>query len=135
MQSAIAAIHALVREAGKPRWSWQAPAHDAELAGAVDGKAREPLAQAYSITEKQQRYTRIGQIKTETLEALAGGEAPRWSGEQVEAALFKLESDIVRQRILKGEPRIDGRDCQTVRPITVKVGVLPRTHGSALFTR
>ncbi|MHB1541468.1 MAG: polyribonucleotide nucleotidyltransferase [Steroidobacteraceae bacterium] len=135
MQSAIAAIHALVREAGKPRWSWQAPADDAELTGAVDGKAREPLAQAYSITEKQQRYTRIGQIKAETLEALAGGEAPRWSSEQVEAALFKLESDIVRQRILKGEPRIDGRDCQTVRPITVKVGVLPRTHGSALFTR
>jgi polyribonucleotide nucleotidyltransferase len=135
MQSAIAAIHALVREAGKPRWSWQAPADDAELTGAVAGKAREPLAQAYSITEKQQRYTRIGQIKAETLEALAGGEAPRWSSEQVEAALFKLESDIVRQRILKGEPRIDGRDCQTVRPITVKVGVLPRTHGSALFTR
>ncbi len=135
MQSAIAAIHALVREAGKPRWSWQAPADDAELIGAVDGKAREPLAQAYSITEKQQRYTRIGQIKAETLETLAGGEAPRWSSEQVEAALFKLESDIVRQRILKGEPRIDGRDCQTVRPITVKVGVLPRTHGSALFTR
>jgi polyribonucleotide nucleotidyltransferase len=135
MQSAIAAIHALVREAGKPRWNWQAPAHDAELAGAVAGKAREPLAQAYSITEKQQRYTRIGQIKAEITEALAGGEAPRWSSEQVEAALFKLESDIVRQRILNGEPRIDGRDCQTVRPITVKVGVLPRTHGSALFTR
>ncbi len=135
MQSAIAAIHALVREAGKPRWSWQAPAENAELAGAVALKAREPLAQAYTITEKQQRYTRIGQIKTETLDALAGGEAARWSSEQVDSALFKLESDIVRQRILNGDPRIDGRDCQTVRPITVKVGVLPRTHGSALFTR
>jgi polyribonucleotide nucleotidyltransferase len=135
MQSAIAAIHALVREAGKPRWSWQPPADNAELTSAVAGTAREPLAQAYTITEKQQRYTRIGQIKTETIEALAGGEAARWSSEQVDAALFKLESDIVRQRILNGEPRIDGRDCQTVRPITVKVGVLPRTHGSALFTR
>ncbi len=135
MQSAIAAIHALVREAGKPRWNWEAPAQNAELAGAVAGKARAPLAQAYTITEKQQRYTRIGQIKAETIEALASGEAARWSGEQVDAALFKLESDIVRQRILNGEPRIDGRDCQTVRPITVKVGVLPRTHGSALFTR
>ncbi|MGC8521008.1 MAG: polyribonucleotide nucleotidyltransferase [Steroidobacteraceae bacterium] len=135
MQTAIAAIRELAREAGKPRWDWQPPAESAELAGAVAAKAREALAQAYTITEKQQRYARIGQIKAETVAALSAGEAAKWSAEQVDAALFKLESDIVRQRILNGEPRIDGRDCKTVRPITVKVGVLPRTHGSALFTR
>ena len=135
MQTAIAAIPELAREAGKPRWDWQPPAESAELAGAVAAKAREALAQAYTITEKQQRYARIGQIKAETVAALSAGEAAKWSAEQVDAALFKLESDIVRQRILNGEPRIDGRDCKTVRPITVKVGVLPRTHGSALFTR
>ncbi len=135
MQTAIAAIRELAREAGKPRWDWQPPAESAELVSAVADKAREALAQAYTITEKQQRYARIGEIKAETTTALGTGEAAKWTEEQVDAVLFKLESDIVRQRILNGEPRIDGRDCTTVRPITVKVGVLPRTHGSALFTR
>ncbi len=135
MQVAIGAIRELVREAGKPRWNWQAPAHNAELAAAVQAKARAPLAHAYTITEKQQRYARIAEIKAEILAALVQGENVPWTEEQVEAALFRLESDIVRERILNGEPRIDGRDCQTVRPITVKVGVLPRTHGSAVFTR
>ena len=135
MQTAIGAIRELAREAGKPRWEWQAPAESAELAAAVAGKARDALAQAYTITEKQQRYTRVGEIKRETIAALTEGEGAQWSADPVDTALFKLESDIVRQRILNGEPRIDGRDCTTVRPITVKVGVLPRTHGSALFTR
>ena len=135
MQAAIRAIRELARESGRPRWNWQPPAESAELVAAVARQAREALAQAYTITEKQQRYARIGEIKAQALAALSGGEAPKWASEQVEGALFKLESDIVRQRILNGEPRIDGRDCKTVRPITVKVGVLPRTHGSALFTR
>ena len=135
MQTAIRAIRELAREAGKPRWNWQPPAENAELAAAVALNAREALAQAYTITEKQQRYARIGEVKAAAIAALAGGEAPKWTEEQVDGALFKLESDIVRQRVLNGEPRIDGRDCKTVRPITVKVGVLPRTHGSALFTR
>ncbi len=135
MQTAIRAIRELAREAGKPRWNWQSPPDNAELTGAVARKARESLAQAYTITEKQQRYARIGEIKAEATAALAGAEGAKWTEEQVDDALFKLESDIVRQRILNGEPRIDGRDCKTVRPITVKVGVLPRTHGSALFTR
>ena len=135
MQVAIRAIGELAREAGKPRWDWQPPAENAQLTAAVTQQAREALAQAYTITEKQQRYARIGEIKTQAGSALAGGETPKWTAEEVEGVLFKLESDIVRQRILNGEPRIDGRDCKTVRPITVKVGVLPRTHGSALFTR
>jgi polyribonucleotide nucleotidyltransferase len=135
MQLAIRAIRELAAEAGKPRWSWQPAAENADLASAVALHAQAALAQAYTITEKQQRHARISEIKAQTLTTLAGGETPKWTAEPIEDALFKLESSIVRQRILNGEPRIDGRDCRTVRPITVKVGVLPRTHGSALFTR
>jgi polyribonucleotide nucleotidyltransferase len=135
MQIAIRNIRELVAEAGKPRWSWQAPAENAELASSLALHAQAALSQAYTITEKQQRHARISEVKTQTLATLAGGESPKFTSEQIDAAIFKLESNIVRQRILNGEPRIDGRDCTTVRPITVKVGVLPRTHGSALFTR
>ncbi|MCC7413525.1 MAG: polyribonucleotide nucleotidyltransferase [Gammaproteobacteria bacterium] len=134
MQVAIQAIRELAAEAGKPRWDWQPAAPDAALTAAVAAAAAQ-LSEAYRITEKQQRYARIGAIKTEVKAALTGGEAPRWSAEQVDDELFRLESRIVRQRILAGEPRIDGRDTRTVRPISVKVGVLPRAHGSALFTR
>ncbi len=134
MQTAIGAIKALVAEAGQARWNWAAPAQNAELASAVALHAQAALSQAYSITEKLQRRNRIQEVKTQTLAALAG-EGAKWNAEQVEAELFKLESNIVRQRILNGEPRIDGRDARTVRPISVKVGLLPRTHGSALFTR
>jgi polyribonucleotide nucleotidyltransferase len=135
MQIAIRAIRELADEAGRPRWSWQPPAENAELASALALQAQAALAEAYSITEKQQRHARLAEIKTATLTALSGGDSPKWSAPAVESALFGLESSIVRQRILNGEPRIDGRDTRTVRPITVKVGVLPRTHGSALFTR
>ena len=135
MQVAIRAIRELVVEAGKPRWNWQPPAENAELASAVALHAEAALAQAYTITEKLQRRTRIQEVTNQTLAALASGEGAKWTAEQVQAQLFKLESNIVRQRILNGEPRIDGRDTKTVRPISVKVGLLPRTHGSALFTR
>ncbi|MBV8782952.1 MAG: polyribonucleotide nucleotidyltransferase, partial [Gammaproteobacteria bacterium] len=135
MQTAIRAIRELAAEAGKPRWKWEPPAASAEVQAAVAQQAQAALAQAYSITEKQARHTRLTEIKAAALAALAAGESPKFSSEQVEDALFKLESNIVRQRILNGEPRIDGRDTVTVRPITVKVGALPRTHGSALFTR
>jgi polyribonucleotide nucleotidyltransferase len=135
MQPAIRAIRELAAEAGKPRWNWQLPAQDADLTSAVTLHAQAALAQAYTLTEKQQRHARLTEIKTQTLAALAGGEQPRWNPQAVESALFRLESNIVRQRILNGEPRIDGRDTRTVRPISVKVGVMPRTHGSALFTR
>ncbi|TLY79150.1 MAG: polyribonucleotide nucleotidyltransferase [Gammaproteobacteria bacterium] len=135
MQTAIRVIKELAAEAGKPRWSWQPPAENAELMSALSLHAQAALAQAYTITEKQQRHARLTEIKTQTLATLAGGDQPKWTQEAVESALFRLESRIVRQRILNGEPRIDGRDTRTVRPITVKVGVMPRTHGSALFTR
>ena len=135
MQVAIRAIRELAAQVGKPRWKWQAPADHPDLTSAVALHAQAALSQAYSITEKQQRHARISEIKAQTTATLASGEAPKFSADQVDSALFKLESNIVRQRILNGEPRIDGRDTRTVRPITVKVGVLPRTHGSALFTR
>jgi len=135
MQTAIRAIKELAAEVGKPRWKWEPPAENAELTSAVALHAQAALAQAYSITEKMQRQTRVSEVKAQTEAKLTGGENPKWTSEQVDSALFKLESNIVRQRILNGEPRIDGRDTKTVRPITVKVGVLPRTHGSAQFTR
>ncbi len=135
MQVAIRAIKALASEAGKERWKWEAAPENAELTQAVTLQAQAALGQAYSITEKQQRHARLTEIKNQVLSALTGGDAPKHSKEGVESVLFKLESNIVRQRILNGEPRIDGRDTRTVRPINVRVGVLPRTHGSALFTR
>jgi polyribonucleotide nucleotidyltransferase len=135
MQIAIRAIKELASEAGKPRWKWQPSADNAELTSAIALHAQTALAQAYTITEKPQRHARLTEIKTQTLATLSAGEQPKFGAEDVEGALFKLESNIVRQRILNGEPRIDGRDTKTVRPITVKVGVLPRAHGSALFTR
>jgi polyribonucleotide nucleotidyltransferase len=135
MQIAIRAIRDLAAQAGKPRWSWKPDAHNAELESAVALHAQAAVTQAYAITEKLQRRNRLADVKTQTQAALSAGDAAKWSAEHVENQLFKLESNIVRQRILNGEPRIDGRDALTVRPITVKVGVLPRTHGSALFTR
>jgi polyribonucleotide nucleotidyltransferase len=135
MQVAISAIRELAAQAGKPRWNWQPDPHNAELTNAVALHAQAAVTQAYAITEKMQRRNRLAEVKTQTQAALSAGDAAKWSAEQVEGHLFKLESNIVRQRILNGEPRIDGRDAVTVRPITVKVGVLPRTHGSALFTR
>jgi len=135
MQVAIKAIRELAAEAGKPRWKWEPPADNADLTSAVALHAHAAMGEAYSISEKQQRYARINEIKAQTIATLTTGESPKFNEEQVDGALFKLESNIVRQRILNGEPRIDGRDVKTVRPITIKVGVLPRTHGSALFTR
>jgi polyribonucleotide nucleotidyltransferase len=135
MQTAIGAIKALVSEAGKSRWTWEPTPENAALTQAVTLQAQAAIGQAYSITEKQARHARLTEIKTQVLAALTGGESPKHSKEGVEDVLFKLESNIVRQRILNGEPRIDGRDTRTVRPISVRVGVLPRTHGSALFTR
>jgi polyribonucleotide nucleotidyltransferase len=135
MQVAIRAIRELAAEAGKPRWKWEAPADNADLASAVALHAHAAMGEAYSISEKQQRYARIAEIKAQTTATLTTGESPKFNEEQVDGALFKLESNIVRQRILNGEPRIDGRDVKTVRPITIKVGILPRAHGSAVFTR
>ena len=135
MQVVVNAINELVKECGKPRWDWKQSAATAELEAAVSAAAHGSLSDAYRIIEKQARYTRVGEIKKAVIEQLSAGEAPKFTADQIDDQLYKLESNIVRERILSGEPRIDGRDSTTVRPITVKVGVLPRTHGSALFTR
>ncbi len=135
MQVAIKAINELTAEAGKARWTAPAEVTDAALEQAVSGKALAALNAAYLMTEKKQRSTRLKEIKSELVAALATGDAAQFKPDQIGDELFRLESKIVRDRILDGKPRIDGRDMKTVRPITVKVGVLPRTHGSALFTR
>jgi polyribonucleotide nucleotidyltransferase len=136
MQVAIKAINQLVADAGKPRWDWKPAPVDVELVSFVKSNAEGALAEAYRITEKQQRYTRVGEIKAALLAAVPQVDGvAKWNAQGIATQLFNLESSIVRERILNGEPRIDGRDYQTVRPINIKVGPLPRTHGSALFTR
>jgi polyribonucleotide nucleotidyltransferase len=135
MQVAIKAINELAAEAGKPKWSWTAPEANTELKNAVAGAAEKQLVAAYAITEKQQRYAKIAEIKTAVLAALASGEKPKFTADQVGGEFFNLEYRLVRERILEGHPRIDGRDTKTVRPIKVRTGMLARTHGSALFTR
>jgi len=135
MQAAINAINELAAEVGKPSWDWQAPETDDELDVAVKAAAESGLADAYRITDKVERQASVGESKGAAKVALAEGDDARWSADEVKGALAKLEKSIVRNRVIAGEPRIDGRDTTTVRPIDVKVGVLPRAHGSAIFTR
>ncbi len=135
MQAAIEVIKAMVAEVGKPAWDWTPPPTDEDLAEAVRAAVETGLNEAYQISDKQERYARVGQLRSALVEQLAGGETPRFAVDKVAGAFGKLERRIVRERILAGEPRIDGRDTRTVRPIDIQVGLLPRTHGSALFTR
>jgi len=132
---AIDAIKELAAQCGKPAWNWKAPASDNDLRAAVEERAGKALAEAYNIREKQQRTNRLAELKAEVVAAIASGDNPRWSSDLVSDEFSALESRIVRTRVINGEPRIDGRDYTTVRPITIRTGVLPRTHGSALFTR
>jgi polyribonucleotide nucleotidyltransferase len=138
MQAAIQAIHELAEVAGKPAWDWQPPAKDEALVARVAELAEADLRAAFEMRQKQARNTRLGEIRR-TVSAKVEEEAKAAERVLPERALkdifFDLESKIVRHQILDGEPRIDGRDTRTVRPINVRVGVLPRTHGSALFTR
>jgi polyribonucleotide nucleotidyltransferase len=135
MQIAINAINELTAEAGKPKWPWVAPEANNALKEAVAAFAEKNLAAAYTLTEKQQRYAKIGEIKAAAVEALAKGDAPKFTADQVSAEFSNLEYRLVREKILGGHPRIDGRDTKTVRAINIRTGVLARTHGSALFTR
>jgi polyribonucleotide nucleotidyltransferase len=135
MQIAIDTINELAAEVGKPAWDWQGPEADEELAAAVAGAAENALAEAYRITDKQERQAAVGAAKDGAAEALAEGDNARWTADEVRSVASKLEKNIVRNRVIRGEPRIDGRDQKTVRPIDVQVGTLPRAHGSAVFTR
>ncbi|MEL7537557.1 MAG: polyribonucleotide nucleotidyltransferase [Pseudomonadota bacterium] len=135
MQVAIAAIRELAAEVGKPAWEWAAPEANVELDEAVAAASADALTAAYQVTEKQSRQEQVAAAKSLAVTALVDGDDERFDMEEVKGALSKLEKNIVRRRVLAGEPRIDGRDQRTVRPIDVKVGVLPRAHGSAVFTR
>ncbi len=134
MQVAIKAINELVEVAGKPEWDWQAPAKDEALIAKVVELAEAELRDAYRITQKQARTLKTREITSKVVAALCSGEGAA-DANTVKNHLFDLEAKIVRNQILNGEPRIDGRDTRTVRPIAIRNGVLPRTHGSALFTR
>ncbi|MDP3654364.1 MAG: polyribonucleotide nucleotidyltransferase [Rhodoferax sp.] len=131
---AINAIHELVRDAGKPVWDWKAPAKDEPLIAKVGALAGEKLAAAYQIRNKQARTQACRAAYSEVMSALKA-EGAAFDSVAVEGMLFDIEAKIVRSQILAGEPRIDGRDTRTVRAIEIRNSVLPRTHGSALFTR
>ena len=135
MQKAINAINELVEEAGKPEWDWQAPAKDEALVARLKDLVGAKLEEAYSITSKQARSQTVKAIAAEAVAELCTGEEGAPDANTVGNLFFEMEAAIVRGRILAGQPRIDGRDTRTVRPITMRSGVLPRTHGSALFTR
>ncbi|MBS1173545.1 MAG: polyribonucleotide nucleotidyltransferase, partial [Proteobacteria bacterium] len=134
LQAAIHAINELVDAAGKPEMNWQPPAKDEALIARVAEMAEADVRAAYRITQKQARNDTVNAIRNRVVEAVTTGDnAP--DANHVKNIFFDLEAGIVRNQILNGEPRIDGRDTRTVRPITIRHSVLPRTHGSALFTR
>ncbi len=134
MQVVIEAIKSLAADAGKPTWEWEAPAVNQALYDDISNAASADLGAAYQITEKSQRYEQVGAIRDRIVEQFVSEEND--IDEDTVRELFgKIEKQIVRQRIVNHEPRIDGRDTKTVRPLSMQVGVLPKTHGSALFTR
>ena len=139
MQVVIQAIDELVEVAGKPEWTWQAPARNETLAARISALAEADMRDAYRMRNKQERSQRIRVIEKATEAALAAEAAGAGQSgpdsNEVSNFLYELQSSIVRSQILAGEPRIDGRDTRTVRPISIRTGVLPRAHGSALFTR
>jgi len=135
MQAVIGIIRELKEEVGKPAWDWKADPDDADLATRVAEVATDGISEAYRVVDKMARQGQVFEARNATIEALSGAEDSRWGSGEVVSAFSKLEKSIVRGWILDGQKRIDGRDSATVRDITTRVGVLPRTHGSALFTR
>jgi len=135
MQTAIQAIHELAETAAKPAWDWQAPPKNDELIARIKELAETELREAFRIKQKKARSEAIDAIWKRVFEAIGVGREGGPNANVAKEICFALESSIVRGQILDGEPRIDGRDTRTVRPVSVRVGVLPRTHGSALFTR
>ena len=138
MRAAINAINELVEVAGKPEWDWQPPAKDEALIARVSELAEAELRDAYKLTQKQLRMQKVGELRKRVIEAVSQAAASPLSPNEinhVKNIFFDMEAKIVRNQILDGEPRIDGRDTRTVRPIAIRHGVLPRTHGSSLFTR
>jgi polyribonucleotide nucleotidyltransferase len=131
MQVAIAAIKEFAAEAGKDRWDWQAPVVNTELKTALKAAFESAVSEAYTIRDKQARYKRLSEIEDMAMAMAAEGH----DADELETLFEDLKYRTVRDNILSGKPRIDGRDTRTVRQIAIEVGVLPRVHGSALFTR
>ncbi|WP_428240198.1 polyribonucleotide nucleotidyltransferase [Gynuella sp.] len=135
MQSAITGITEFASEAGKEKWDWQPEPENTSLLETVSAAYYDKIAAAYTIVEKAARYDQLTLLRNEAIETLSGEEEGQPSADDIKAIFGKLEKKLVRRNVVEGKPRIDGRDNKTVRPIEVEVGVLPRAHGSALFTR
>ena len=135
MKIAIEAIRSLAQEAGTESWDWQPPAKDTAMLTSVRAATESEIGNAYGIAEKVARQNKLAEIREHAVTQLAKADASDEDIANIKSAIKDVEKDIVRSRILQGEPRIDGRDTRTVRPINIRVGLLPRTHGSALFTR
>jgi polyribonucleotide nucleotidyltransferase len=133
-QVVIENINALVAEAGKPKWEWHAPETNQVLYAQVEALATARLGDAYRITDKQERYAQVDAIKADVTAALTAENA-ELNESEIGDMLGSIEKNVVRSRVLRGEPRIDGREKDMIRGLDVRTGVLPRTHGSALFTR
>ncbi len=132
MQVAIDAINSLAQEVGKPRWDWQETAVNEALLSEVKGKVEADLGAAYRVTDKMERQAKVGEARDALMAAMEGTDN---DPDEVGGLFSKVEKELVRKRVLDGEPRIDGRDLRTVRGIKVEVGTLPSAHGSAVFTR
>lgn len=136
MQVVIQAINEFQKEAGKPAWDWEPPATNDVLTDAITASFGEGINAAYQISDKMQRQDKLAELRDQAVEQFAKEDVePPVSAKEVSGIFSKLEKNIVRQNIIKGQPRIDGRDTKTVRPISVETGILNKTHGSALFTR
>ena len=135
MQAVINMINELSAEVGKEAWDWTPPEPNTAVIEKVTALANADINAAYQIKSKGARSTKLDEIKNRVISELITEETSTQEANEIKSAFFDLEAKVVRSQILNGEPRIDGRDTRTVRPITIRTGVLPRTHGSALFTR
>ncbi len=135
MQAVINLINEMAAEVGKEAWDWTPPAPNTVVIEKVTALANADINAAYQIKSKGARSTKLDEIKSRVISELITEETSTQEANEIKSAFFDLEAKVVRSQILNGEPRIDGRDTRTVRPITIRTGVLPRTHGSALFTR
>jgi len=134
-QVAINAIREFAKEVNTPAWDWQAPAENTDLINKVKEMGEAKIGEAYTIADKLDRQNAMSAIRSEIVEALSTDEMGEDEIQEIKNVIKKVEKKVVRGRILDGKPRIDGRDTRSVRPITIRTGVLPRVHGSALFTR
>ncbi|MCZ4305246.1 polyribonucleotide nucleotidyltransferase [Zoogloeaceae bacterium G21618-S1] len=135
MAAAINAINELVEVAGKPAWDWQAPPANEALIARLNEAVQADIDAAFNVTDKQARTAQINDVRKKAIALVCDGSEDAPTENEVKDLLHNMEASVVRGRILSGAPRIDGRDTRTVRPIDIRTGVLPRAHGSALFTR